>query len=139
MARPEPGRISRSSSPATQQSSTAIGKATACRVQRDRYFLFLVETQLDDGSHAFEITDDRNIVPVGISVVYDPALSPPNQLKAYTPASWSDGLLAADFRCVQPMVAEAADRADALARAHGIGRYSPDAATLTQAQVANTI
>ena len=68
-------------------------------------------------------------------VVYDPALSPPNQLKVYTPASWSDGLLAADFRCVQPMVAEA----DALARAHGIGRYSPDAATLTQAQVANTI
>jgi len=35
----------------------------------------------------------------------------------YLPARWSDGLLAADFRCVQAMVAEAADRADTLARA----------------------
>jgi hypothetical protein len=57
----------------------------------------------------------------------------------YLPARWSDGLLAANFRCVQPMVAEAADRADALARAQSIGRHSPDAATLAQAQVANTI
>jgi len=32
----------------------------------------------------------------------------------YTPASWSDGLLAEDIRCVLAMLAEAADRADTL-------------------------
>ena len=110
-----------------------MGKATTYRVQRDRYFLFLVETQLDDGSHTFEIADDRDIVPFGISVIYDPALLPPNRLKLYTPASWSDGLLVEDFPCVLAMVAEAADRAAALARAHGIGGYESETADLTPA------
>jgi hypothetical protein len=32
----------------------------------------------------------------------------------YTPANWSDGLLAEDIRCVLAMLAEAADRADTL-------------------------
>ena len=66
-------------------------------------------------------------------------LSCHDAIRVYLPARWSDGLLAADFRCVQAMVAEAADRADTLARAHGIGRHSPDAATLAQAQAANII
>jgi YD repeat-containing protein len=84
------------------------------RVQRDGHGLLVVETRQDDGSHTFEIADGRAIVPFGVAVVYDPALPPPNQLKVYTPASWSDGLLAEDIRCVLAMLAEAADRADTL-------------------------
>ena len=40
------------------------------------------------------------------------------------------GLLAEDFPCVLAMVAEAADRADALAWAYGIGTYRPEAAAV---------
>ena len=100
------------------------------RVQRDRHVLFVAETEQADGTHTFEIADNRSIVPFGIAVVYAPALLQPNQLKVYVPMSWSDGLLAEDFPCVLAMVAEAADRADALARAYGIGTYRPEAAAV---------
>lgn len=88
--------------------------STTHRVQRDGHSLLVVETRHHDNSHTFEIADGRAIVPFGVAVIYDPALPPPNQLKIYTPASWSAGLLAEDIRCVLAMLAEAADRADTL-------------------------
>lgn len=94
--------------------SIPMAQSTNHRVQRDGHSLLVLETRQDDGSHTFEIADGRAIVPFGVSVIYDPALPPPNQLKMYTPASWSDGLLVQDLRCVLAMLAEAADRADTL-------------------------
>ncbi len=91
-----------------------MAHSTTHRVQRDGHSLLVVETRQDDGSHTFEIADGRAIVPFGVAVIYDHALPVPNQLKVYTPASWSDGLLAEDVRCVLAMLGEAADRADTL-------------------------
>lgn len=94
---------------------------TTSRKPRNGYMLCIVETILDD-SHTVEIADDRDIVPFGISVVYDSALAAPNQLKLYLPASWSDGLLAEDVGCVLAMVAEAADYTATLPRRYAIAK-----------------